>query len=63
MDIDPLTWNMSPQELQKVIEDVDGITAVMPVHIFGNPCDVDLLESITEEHKIALVFDSAWFYR
>lgn len=33
--------------------------AIMPVHVFGNPCDVDKIEKIAEKHKLKVIYDAA----
>lgn len=59
VDVDEETWNMSPQALTEVLSEHGDIVAVMPVHIFGNPCDVQEIGRIAEENGIAVVYDSA----
>jgi dTDP-4-amino-4,6-dideoxygalactose transaminase len=59
VDVEPDTWNISPVALGRMLEEEDRISAVMPVHIFGNPCDVDGLGTSTREHELSMVYDSA----
>lgn len=59
VDVDEETWNMSPVALRKAVAEYEGIAAVMPVHVFGNPCEVKELEDICEESGLFLVYDSA----
>jgi len=59
VDVDPDTWNISPESLEMTLKDHGDISAVLPVHVFGNPCDVYALESLAEKHGISLVYDSA----
>jgi dTDP-4-amino-4,6-dideoxygalactose transaminase len=59
VDVDPDTWNVSPEALGRALDGEDGISAIMPVHIFGNPCDTKALESIAAERGLSLVYDSA----
>lgn len=59
VDIDEETWNLSPRALEKTLGEVEGIEAVMPVHIFGNPCDVEALGGLAAEHGLKLVYDAA----
>lgn len=56
-DIDPETFNIDPDEVLKVLDKNTG--AVLPVHVFGNPCDVVSLEEMCQERKIKLIFDAA----
>jgi dTDP-4-amino-4,6-dideoxygalactose transaminase len=59
VDVDPDTWNISPEALERVLEEEGDISAVMPVHIFGNPCDVDRLGTLAGDRGLSLVYDSA----
>ena len=56
-DCDPNTFNISPEDVEKKI--TKNTAVIMPVHIFGNPCDIKALEGIAEEHNVKLLFDSA----
>jgi len=59
VDVEPDTWNISPAALARAIEKDGDISAVMPVHIFGNPCDVDGLEALARSNGLSLIYDSA----
>jgi dTDP-4-amino-4,6-dideoxygalactose transaminase len=59
IDVDPLTWNISVDALRRALEEIEGIVAIMPVHIFGSPCDVASLKIIAREHNLTLIYDSA----
>jgi len=59
VDVDEETWNMSPETLRKAVDENEGIAAVMPVHVFGNPCEVKELEAICKGCELFLVYDSA----
>jgi len=56
-DIDPDSYNISPELLVPRI--TERTSAILAVHIFGNPCDVDALEGIAKSHNLKLFFDSA----
>ncbi len=49
VDIDPLTLNMDPLEVDEAIN--AGVRAIMPVHVYGNPCDMWLLRRIAWDHS------------
>lgn len=51
-DIDPLDGNIDLTSYPKVPN------AIIPVHIYGNPCNYDLVRSISEEHKIPVIEDA-----
>jgi hypothetical protein len=46
-DIDEGTFNIDPQKIESLI--TDKTVAIMPVHVFGNPCDVDAIEIIAKK--------------
>lgn len=56
-DIDPETLNMDPSKIEALI--TDKTVAIMPVHVFGNPCDVDALEAIALKHNLKVIYDGA----
>lgn len=57
VDCDPETFNVDPAQVEKNI--TPNTSAIMAVHLFGNPCDVDALEAIARKHRLKLLFDSA----
>ena len=57
VDIDRQTWNMDPVEVERAI--TPRTTAIVAVHIFGNPAAVTELEAIADRHGIPLIFDAA----
>lgn len=56
-DIDPETFNLDPAELRKCI--TDRTKAILPVHVFGNPCAVDEIQNIADEFGIPVIYDAA----
>uniref|UniRef100_A0A7V3J982 DegT/DnrJ/EryC1/StrS family aminotransferase n=1 Tax=candidate division CPR3 bacterium TaxID=2268181 RepID=A0A7V3J982_UNCC3 len=57
VDCDPETYNIDPKEVEKAI--TPRTCAILGVHIFGNPADVEALEKIAKKHKLKLIFDAA----
>lgn len=57
VDIDPHTWCIDPALIEKAI--TPSTKAILPVHIYGNSCDMDALIAITRKHKLAIVQDCA----
>lgn len=57
VDCDPETYNIDPEKVEKAI--TTKTSAIIAVHIFGNPPDIDALEKIAKKHKIRLFFDAA----
>ena len=56
-DIDPLSYNLCPNKARQAL-DADT-TAIVPVHVYGNPCDVDAFEQIGKDHKVKVIYDAA----
>ncbi|MFA7327702.1 MAG: DegT/DnrJ/EryC1/StrS family aminotransferase [Candidatus Kapaibacterium sp.] len=56
-DIDPNTHNIDPTEIEKHI--TPNTTAIMGVHLWGRPCDIEVLEQISEKHNLKLLFDAS----
>ena len=56
-DIDLHTFNIDPDDVESKI--TDKTSAIMAVHIFGNPCEIDRLEDIAKRYNLKLIFDSA----
>ncbi|MEX2462906.1 MAG: DegT/DnrJ/EryC1/StrS family aminotransferase [Balneolaceae bacterium] len=56
-DIDADTLNLDPSKLEDAI--TDQTSAIMPVHVFGNPCDVDEIERIAKKHQLKVIYDAA----
>ena len=53
VDIDPKTLNIDINEIKRAIS--SKTRAVMPVHVYGNPCDMTELVKICSEHKLLLI--------
>jgi len=58
-DIDKQTWNLSPACVEEILEQRRDVSAILGVHIFGNPCQVRELETLARRHDIKLLFDAA----
>jgi len=56
-DIDPETFNILPEEIEKKI--TDRTVAIMPVHVFGNPCAVEEVEKIAKSNNLKVIYDAA----
>lgn len=57
VDIDPGTLNIDPSKIEAAI--TPDTTAIMPVHCYGNPCDVDEIERIAQKHHLKVIYDAA----
>lgn len=57
VDIDPETFCMDPDLIE---ESLTGDTsAIVPVHVFGNACEVERIEEIAKKHNLKVVYDAA----
>ena len=56
-DIDPKTLNVDIQKIEQSI--TDKTSAIVPVHVFGNPCDVEAIEALAKKHDLKVIYDAA----
>lgn len=56
-DIEPGTFNLDPEKVESRI--TPRTTALMPVHVYGNPCRHERLRAIAETHGLKLLYDAA----
>lgn len=56
-DIDPETLNISISDIEAKI--TKNTVAIMPVHVFGNPCDVEGIQKIARKHGLKVIYDAA----
>ena len=57
VDIDPETFNMDPNRIEAAI--TPATTAIMPVHVYGNPCNVKEIERIADIYGLRVIYDAA----
>lgn len=57
VDIDPDTLNLDPARIEAAI--TPQTTAIMPVHCYGHPCDVDAIQKIADRYNIKVIYDAA----
>ena len=57
VDIDSQTYNINPAKIEKAI--TPNTKAIIPVHLYGNPCDMDSILKIAKEHKLKVIEDAA----
>lgn len=55
-DVDVKTWNISPEVIEKLI--TDRTKAIMPVHLYGNPCNMDEIMRIANQHHLYVIEDA-----
>ncbi|WP_071839725.1 DegT/DnrJ/EryC1/StrS aminotransferase family protein [Synechococcus sp. KORDI-49] len=56
-DIDPITFNLDPVDVEKRIN--SNTCAILPVHCYGNPCDVKAFEALGENYNLPVVYDAS----
>jgi perosamine synthetase len=57
VDVDPSYWCLDPRELEKAI--TERTKAVMVVHLYGHPCDMDAIMEVAERRGLYVVEDAA----
>lgn len=57
VDIDPETLNLDPSKIEAAI--TPKTTAILPVHVYGNPCDVEAIQRIAEKYNLKVIYDAA----
>jgi dTDP-4-amino-4,6-dideoxygalactose transaminase len=57
VDIDPVTCNLDPDAIERAI--TPRTTAIMAVHCYGHPCDVDRIREIAELYDLKVIYDAA----
>lgn len=56
-DIDLTSYTMDPMKIERLI--TEKTTAIMPVHVYGNLCDVEAIQSIADKHNLKVIYDAA----
>jgi dTDP-4-amino-4,6-dideoxygalactose transaminase len=57
VDIEPNTFNIDPAKIEAAI--TPRTTAIVPVHVYGNPCDVLAIERIADTYGLKVIYDAA----
>jgi dTDP-4-amino-4,6-dideoxygalactose transaminase len=57
VDIDPNTLNIDPAKIEAAI--TPQTTAIMPVHCYGHPCDVEAIKKIADNYNLKVIYDAA----
>ena len=57
VDIDPVTLNLNPDKIEAAI--TPQTTAIMPVHCYGHPCDVERIQQIADNYGLKVIYDAA----
>ena len=57
VDVDRDTLNLDPSKIEAAI--TPQTTAIMPVHCYGHPCDVDAIQRIADTYNLKVIYDAA----
>lgn len=57
VDIDPATGNIDPDRIEEAI--TSRTTAIMPVHVYGKPCDTKRIQEISDKYGLRVIYDAA----
>ena len=57
VDIDPATGNLDPDKIEAAI--TPKTTAIMPVHVYGKPCEVNRIQEIADKYGLKVIYDAA----
>jgi len=56
-DIDPNSYTIDPKKIEELI--TGKTCAILPVHVYGNFCDVDAIDTIAKTHGLCVIYDAA----
>ncbi|AZK60964.1 dTDP-4-amino-4,6-dideoxy-D-glucose aminotransferase VioA [Pectobacterium versatile] len=57
VDIEPYSFNIDPDRIEEAI--TPNTTAIMPVHCYGNPCNVEKIQRIADNYGLKVIYDAA----
>src|SRR5215831_15766508 len=57
VDVDPTTLNLDPKRIEAAI--APHVTAILGVHCYGHPCDVDAIQKIADTYNLKVIYDAA----
>lgn len=72
VDVDPASYNINPEEIKKYLKSSSKVVGIIPVHLYGRPCDMDAIMEIARERgvkglsplfvveDVAQAFGAAW---
>lgn len=61
VDIDPKTGDMDPNKIEAAI--TPKTTAILPVHVYGKPCNVDAIQDIADKYGLKVIYDAAHAFK
>lgn len=57
VDIEPDHFNLDPDKIEAAITPLTS--AILPVHVYGNPCNVDQIDKIAKKYELKVIYDAA----
>ena len=54
VDIDPRTGNLDPNKIEAAI--TPKTTAILPVHVYGKPCDIDAIQAVADKYGLKVIY-------
>lgn len=61
VDVDPVTGCIDPDKIEAAI--TDKTVAIMPVHVYGTPCDTDRIDAIAKKYNLKVIYDAAHAFK
>lgn len=55
-DVDPIYFNLDPEKIESAI--TPKTTAILPVHVYGNPCNVERIKEIADTYGLKVIYDA-----
>src|SRR5881397_2848773 len=59
VDVEPDTLNIDPDQVEAAVREHKGVKAILPVHLYGHPAEMDRLYEIATRHGLAVIEDAA----
>ena len=61
VDVDPITGCIDPNKIEAAI--TENTVAIMPVHVYGTPCDTERIDAIAKAHNLKVIYDAAHAFK
>ena len=61
VDVDPITGCIDPNKIEAAI--TENTVAIMPVHVYGTPCDTERIDAIAKKHNLKVIYDAAHAFK
>lgn len=61
VDVDPTSLNLCPKKIDEFfsLKNTSNVNALVAVHVFGNPCEVDRIDELAQKHRLKVIYDAA----